>query len=149
MKRDQALELVKYVWKKVLILGHEEAMDIIRNPELLFDAAKSGNFEFLFELMKYYPELAWEYDSENRSIIHFAVMYRHAKIFNMIHDTGPIKDVITTYEDSEGNHLLHLAAKLPTLDRLNIVSGPALQMQRELIWFRVHISSYIYIYMYI
>ena len=142
LKRNQALELVKFVWRHVLSRGHDQAMSLISEPEpeLLFDAAKSGNFEFLSELIKSYPDLAWEHDRENRSIIHFAVMHRHANIFNLIHEIGPIKEMIATYEDSEGNHLLHLAAKLPSLDRLNTVSGPALQMQHELLWFEVHIS---------
>jgi hypothetical protein len=33
--------------------------------------------------------------------------------------------------------MLHLAGKLAHSDRLNIVSGAALQMQRELLWFKV------------
>ncbi|KAG6624391.1 ankyrin repeat-containing protein ITN1-like [Carya illinoinensis] len=32
--------------------------------------------------------------------------------------------------------MLHLVGKLPSLDRLNIISGAALQMQRELLWFQ-------------
>ncbi|XP_022855740.1 uncharacterized protein LOC111376960 [Olea europaea var. sylvestris] len=39
-------------------------------------------------------------------------------------------------EDKSGNNILHLAAELPPSSRLNIVSGAALQMQRELLWFK-------------
>lgn len=42
--------------------------------------------------------------------------------------------------DNLGNNILHLAAKKPKRDRLNFVSGAALQMQRELLWFKVHIT---------
>ncbi|KAK4354126.1 hypothetical protein RND71_026320 [Anisodus tanguticus] len=40
-------------------------------------------------------------------------------------------------KDSSGNTMLHLAGKLAPQNKLNLVSGPALQMQRELQWFKV------------
>ncbi|RYR13559.1 hypothetical protein Ahy_B04g070487 isoform F [Arachis hypogaea] len=74
-----------------------------------------------------------------RSIIHISVLHRHASIFNLIHEVGPIKDFIVTFLDDEGNNLLHCAAKLPPPNRLNLVSGAALQMMLELSWFEVYI----------
>ncbi|XP_022851723.1 uncharacterized protein LOC111373415 [Olea europaea var. sylvestris] len=51
---------------------------------------------------------------------------------------GATKDFITYYIDDEGNNILHLAGKLAPPSRLNTISaGPALQMQRELLWFKV------------
>ncbi|KAL5577477.1 hypothetical protein UlMin_019176, partial [Ulmus minor] len=136
-QQTEALELVKSLWEHLLLdLGDEDLMELIRSPsKLLFKAAELGNFEFLAELINSYPDLIWEYDSENRGIIHFAVKYRHASIFNIIHEIGSIKDLMATYEDSQGNNILHLAAMLPPPDRLEIVSGAALQMQQELLWF--------------
>ncbi|XP_059309226.1 uncharacterized protein LOC132060282 isoform X3 [Lycium ferocissimum] len=39
-------------------------------------------------------------------------------------------------EDTSGNNILHMAGKLAPLGRLNLISGAALQMQRELQWFQ-------------
>ncbi|KAJ0778886.1 putative PGG domain-containing protein [Helianthus annuus] len=39
-------------------------------------------------------------------------------------------------KDKDGNNLLHLAAQLVPIHKLNVVSGAALQMQRELQWFQ-------------
>ncbi|KAL5577560.1 hypothetical protein UlMin_019259, partial [Ulmus minor] len=138
-QQTEALVLVKSLWKHLLFnLGEEDLMELIRSPsELLFKAAKLGNFDFLAELINSYPDLIMEYDGENRTIIHFAVKHRHACIFNIIHEIGSIKDLIATYVDSQGNNILHLAAMLPPPDRLEIVSGAALQMQQELLWFEV------------
>ncbi|KAJ0017907.1 hypothetical protein Pint_12089 [Pistacia integerrima] len=63
-------------------------------------------------------------------------MHRHANIFNLIFEIGFTKDVMATLEDNDGKNILHLAAKLPHPNRVNIVSGAALQMQRELLWFK-------------
>ena len=113
-------------------------MKIIENPsELLFEATKLGNFEFVAELIKSYPALIWEVSSDNWTIIHVAVLYRHGSIFNLVHEIGSIKNIIATYTDADWNNILHLAAKLPPKDRLNVVSGAALQMQQELLWFEV------------
>ncbi|CAN6560082.1 unnamed protein product [Malus baccata var. baccata] len=136
LKQTQALNLVECLWKEMLKHDDDEVMLLIREPsELVFDAAKLGNFEFLSVLIGFYPELLLEYDDNNRTIFHIAVLHRHASIFNLVHVTGSIKDIIATFTDDENNNILHLAAKLAPQDQLNLVSGAALQMQRELVWF--------------
>jgi ankyrin repeat protein len=135
---DVALQLVQRLWEEILKDEHENVMKLIKYPSnLLFDAAELGNYEFLAVLMSSYPELVWETDEKNRTIIHVAVLHRHASIFNLVHEIGSIKDVIVTYEDDQGNNIVHMAAKLAPLNQLNLLSGVALQMQRELVWFEV------------
>jgi len=147
-------QLVNYLWNTML---HEktipEAIKIIGEPyQVLFDAAEVGNFGFLSELISAHPSLIWEVDNKNQSIIHTAVSYRHASIFNLVHEIGSQKDLIVTYivkEDNpsssspktKNNNLLHLAAKLAPPDQLELVSGAALQMCLEIIWFKV--TSYV------
>ncbi|XP_062094517.1 ankyrin repeat-containing protein ITN1-like isoform X2 [Humulus lupulus] len=136
-KQSKAAELVKFLWDHILLQGHDKAIDLISKPtKLLFEATKVGNFEFLAALIGSYPDLIWETDSQNQTIIHIAVLYRHANIFNLIHEIGSIKDDLAAKKDTESNsNILHLAAKLPCPERLNVVSGAALQMQQELLWF--------------
>ncbi|KAK6228646.1 hypothetical protein SCA6_000986 [Theobroma cacao] len=112
--------------------------------KLLFEAARLGNYKFLAVLIGSFPDLIFRKDETNKSIFHIAVLHRHASIFNHIHNLGLQKDLIMLYRvrypDQENTSIiyimLHLAAKLPSLDRLTIVSGAALQMQRELLWFK-------------
>ncbi|KAI4332210.1 hypothetical protein L6164_017138 [Bauhinia variegata] len=131
------LQLVNHLWE-VILTGEdseEEIRRIIRDP--LFEAAKVGNFEFIAQLMSTYlqADLMWELDDGDKSIIHIAVLHRHTKIFNQIHEIGSIKDVIVTFEDPNGNNLLHCAAELAPQDQLNLISGAAFQMMHELMWF--------------
>ncbi|KAL6202544.1 hypothetical protein ACLB2K_026252 [Fragaria x ananassa] len=106
-----------------------------QSPGMWSRLIKSWNYEFLAALMSSYPELVWETDYRNRTIIHVAVLHRHASIFNLVHEIGSIKDVIVTYADDQGNNIVHMAAKLAPQNQLNLVSGVALQMHRELVWF--------------
>ncbi|KAK2989009.1 hypothetical protein RJ640_028498 [Escallonia rubra] len=133
----QSLNVVKCLWRQVLLSGDSQIGDVLRSPSRpLFVAAEFGNFEFIVELIRSYPDLIWKVDEQSHSIFHIAVMHRQEKIFNLINDIGAHKDLITSYKDANNCNMLHLAGKLAPLHRLKIVSGAALQMQRELLWFK-------------
>lgn len=59
-------------------------------------------------------------------------------MFNLIHEISGLRDFSTKYKTTtkENYNMLHLAAKLAASNHLNRVSGAALQMQRELLWFK-------------
>lgn len=146
MKGHVVFQLVSFLWNH--ILGNKsfsEALEIINEPsQLLYDAAEVGNFGFLSELITAQPSLIWEVDNKNQSIIHTAVSHRHASIFNLIHEIGSLKDIIVKYhvkvKNTENNTLLHLAAYLAPPGQLELVSGAALQMCLEIVWFEVTLS---------
>jgi len=134
----RALELVKCSWKEVLLLNDSQIGNLLRSPSRpLFVAAELGNFEFIVELIQSYPDIIWKVDEESRSIFHIAVIHRQEKIYKLIYNIGSHKDIITSYKSTNNENILHLAAKLAPTNRLGIVSGAALQMQRELLWFKV------------
>ncbi|KAL5842805.1 hypothetical protein ACOSQ3_013408 [Xanthoceras sorbifolium] len=133
----KALKLVEILWEEVILLDDYPISVLIGLPwKLIFVAAEHGNDQFLSKLIDKYPDLIFKVNEHQLSIFHIAVLNRHEKIFNLIYETGSIKDLIVVKEDEEKNIILHLAAKLPPPNRLNIVSGAALQLQRELLWFK-------------
>ncbi|KAL5840747.1 hypothetical protein ACOSQ4_013355 [Xanthoceras sorbifolium] len=133
----QARELVKRLWEQVLFLDDSKIGELLRKPSrLLFTAAELGNIEFIIVLIRLYPGLLWKVDDHSRSIFHIAVIHRQEKIFNLIHEIGAHKDLIAAYKDENNNNMLHLVGKLATPDRLKIDSGAALQLRRELHWFK-------------
>ncbi|KAJ0016963.1 hypothetical protein Pint_12267 [Pistacia integerrima] len=75
-------------------------------------------------------------DAHGYSIFHYAVMNRHEDIFKLIYQIGSFKDFLAAFIDDDGDNMLHLAGRLARADRLSVVSGNALQMQRELLWFK-------------
>ena len=103
---------------------------------LHFTAARLGNYKFLIELLKLCPDLTWDIDDKKHTIFHIAVTHRQENVYNLLYELGS-KKLGTT--DNSGNNILYLAAIKPAQDRLSIVSGAALQMQREILWFKVHI----------
>ncbi|ESR45910.1 hypothetical protein CICLE_v10003360mg [Citrus x clementina] len=132
-----ALELVKCLWREIVRQEDVDVAEAIRKPtNLLFDAAKVGNIQFLAELIGSYPDLVHELDENGRSIFHVAILHRHMNIFNLIYEQGFNKQLLATYLDSCGNNILHLAAKYPTPSPYRTVSGAALEMQRELLIYK-------------
>ncbi|KAM7524705.1 hypothetical protein LguiA_014607 [Lonicera macranthoides] len=123
------------------ILLHTKETEILKMiskcPELVLEAAKLGNIEFLVMLLQRFPDLIWTTDSSyHRSIFHLAILNRHRGIFNLIYEVDSIRSFLTSKRDEIDNNMLHLAAKLAPQTELNMVSGAALQMQRELLWFK-------------
>ncbi|KAL2474725.1 Ankyrin repeat family protein [Abeliophyllum distichum] len=134
---SQALELVKFMWRQFALLDDSEIGKLLRSPSRpLFVAAEFGNFQFIRELILSYPDLIWKVDEQSRSIFHIAVIHRQEKIFRLLYDIGAHKELITSYKNTNNCNMLHLAANLAPPNRLKIVSGAALQMQRELLWFK-------------
>ncbi|XP_062162644.1 ankyrin repeat-containing protein ITN1-like isoform X2 [Alnus glutinosa] len=138
LMKTNAHRLVDELWKKVIIQKPQFSSELIQSHStLLFEAAEVGNVEFIIIIARSYPELLWQLDKNEMSIFHFAIKHRHENVFNLIYEMGANKDSLTTYLNSKtDDNMLHLAGELPHSDRVNIVSGAALQMQRELLWFK-------------
>ncbi|XP_056163455.1 ankyrin repeat-containing protein At5g02620-like [Syzygium oleosum] len=132
-----AVKLLELIWREVSLLDDGGIGKLLREPSrLLFTAAELGNYGFLTVLIRLHPELLWKVDDQKRSIFHVAVAHRHEKIFRLIYDIGAHKDMIAAYKDENDNNMLHLAGNLAPSSRLKIDSGAALQMRRELLWFK-------------
>ncbi|KAK7845651.1 hypothetical protein CFP56_009086, partial [Quercus suber] len=102
---------------------------------VLFEAAEVGNIEFLVKLICFNFDLLWKRKG-CKSIFHIAVEKRHESIFKLLNEIGSVGDLIVGREFEPGSNILHLAARLAPQDKLNAISGAALQMQLELLWFK-------------
>ncbi|RVW91003.1 hypothetical protein CK203_044144 [Vitis vinifera] len=108
-----------------------------RVHQAVIQAVKKGNVEFVTRMIKSIPELVWNGDINDRNIFSIAILNRQEKIFNLLHGlTNVNKMKVTSDDDRFGNNMLHLAAMLAPSDQLDGISGAALQMQRELQWFK-------------
>ncbi|XAR59224.1 hypothetical protein NMG60_11014938 [Bertholletia excelsa] len=127
--------LFKLMWKYVLENEISVSKIIIYGSNLLFNAAYVGNFEFLVEFLNSCPELKYKVNQDMDTIFHTAICNRDEETFNLIHEIGVFKDLITSYREETGkrNNILHKAALLPTKNRLEPKWGAALQMQHELL----------------
>ena len=123
--------------KDQILISNTQQRTTGRVYEAILRAIKEGIFEFVFDIVKADPLLVWCYNEKSRSIFSVAVQYRHAKIFSLVYDLDA-KCAMTSCKDSSNeNNLLHMAGMSAPSTSINDIPGAALQMQRELQWFKV------------
>jgi len=110
--------------------------------DAMLQAAKYGIIEFINSTREANPGLLWAMDQNRRGVFAHAILNRQDKVFKLIYEVESQKGLKTS-KDIFGNNLLHLAAELGPSSYRRRRSNAALQMQRELLWFKV-IKSYHY-----
>ena len=123
--------------KDRILISNEQQRKTGRVYVNILRAIKEGIFEFVFEMVKADPQYLWAHDSKSTSIFSVAVQYRHAKIFSLIYRLGIKSTLTSSADDFNSNNLLHMAGMSAPSTSLNDIPGAALQMQRELQWFKV------------
>ncbi|KDP43903.1 hypothetical protein JCGZ_20913 [Jatropha curcas] len=132
LMNKQAKELLKLLISEVRKAGVDQADNVLGPAS--WRAARSGNQEFVIEVIKAYPQVLWLFNkNDGLTIFHLAVQYRQERIFNLLYQMGTHKHFLTAMQDKSGNNMLHLAGELQPSTR---ISGAAFQMQRELQWFK-------------
>ncbi|KAJ0014067.1 hypothetical protein Pint_20927 [Pistacia integerrima] len=146
MTSTHVLKLLKCLLKEILQREDEDTVELKRNlPKSLFIAAKMGNFEFLAHLIRSYPDLVHELDENDRTIFHIAILHGHTNILDLLNEIGFAKELLMTYVDKDQNNILHLAAKYQHGSPITTLSCAALQMQQELVKFKVTFSVSLYL----
>ncbi|KAF8403433.1 hypothetical protein HHK36_011537 [Tetracentron sinense] len=128
-----AFELVKHVSAQI------QTSEFFRKSNIFTTAIEFGIIELLVEYLESFPRLnVSEGELVNEpSMFHIAVKHRQEKIFNLIYGRTASKMIVGRIKDESDIIILHVAAKLAPSPQLNSISGAALQMQRELQWFKL------------
>jgi len=100
-------------------------------------AVKNGMVEFITEVIKACPHLMISVDANGRHLFMSSIANRQEKVLSLFYGLEAERARFVSIVDSSGNTMLHLAAKLSPPSQLARISGAALQMQRELQWYKV------------
>ncbi|XP_044495710.1 uncharacterized protein LOC123218353 isoform X3 [Mangifera indica] len=132
---ETVLKLVQLLCKEIINNLDFETASSRFEPALLI-AAELGVYEVVEEIIKSFPNAIWFTNEKNYSVFHLAVLHRQEKVFNFIFQMSGHKNLLLMSEDTDGNNILHLAGKSAPKHQLSFIPGAALQMQRELQWFK-------------
>ncbi|KAJ0017282.1 hypothetical protein Pint_12015 [Pistacia integerrima] len=134
------LKLVHCLCKGITRLDHERASSLLKEPLLL--AAELGIIEVVELILKTFPDAISFSNEMNYNAFQLAIMNRHDNIFNLIFQMSTAhRNSLVMSKDICGNNILHLAGKLAPQDKLNLVPGAVMQMQREIQWFKVKLLT--------
>ncbi|KAF5809526.1 putative ankyrin repeat-containing domain, PGG domain, ankyrin repeat-containing domain superfamily [Helianthus annuus] len=132
---DEASNLLGRIFKEIRGMSDLE-LERMEIDKAVHNAIKHGIVEFVDELLTYNPDFIWRKDKRGRTIFSHAIILRQEKIFSLFYRLGPKKSIVASRHDIFHNNFLHLAAKLSPPAQLDRISGAALQMQRELQWYK-------------
>ncbi|GMP36778.1 hypothetical protein CsSME_00008792 [Camellia sinensis var. sinensis] len=130
----QAIQLVKSLCEKIGSSNDSEVYELI--CYVILTATRYGIHEVVEEVVESFPQAIWYVDNDGYNIFGLAVIYRCENVFNLIYQMSGHKQDMMFVVDKNWNTMLHLAGRLAPFDKLNLVPGAALQMQRELQWFK-------------
>ncbi|KAL5757536.1 hypothetical protein ACOSP7_020147 [Xanthoceras sorbifolium] len=156
-RQRYALELVNFVRDTAKHMSNRELLKFFVDSEILNLATISGIVEIVKICLQHFPDLIWLRKSW-KTVLHVAIEHRQELIFNLIYNRSALCKIFAEVvdqnelieESSKGKGLetenqkqeepdttkMHLAATLAPSSQLLSVPGKALQMQRELPWFK-------------
>ncbi|XP_058104265.1 ankyrin repeat-containing protein At5g02620-like isoform X4 [Magnolia sinica] len=97
-------------------------------------ATKFGIVELVDEIVKAFPESVEFLDEAGKNLLHLAVKHRQEYVFRLLKKMKGATTVMAAGIDTDGNTILHLAAKLGE-DKPSHVRGAAFHLQWEGVWF--------------
>ncbi|KAL4560218.1 hypothetical protein LXL04_032367 [Taraxacum kok-saghyz] len=130
----QAVALVKCLCQEISALNLQSHWKHYSEP--IIEASSNGAYEVVQEIADTFPQAIWYSDQNRHYMVQLAILHRCEKVYNLTYQMSDHKHFHKTLKDPQKNNLLHLAGKLAPPQKLNLVSGAALQMQRELQWFK-------------
>ncbi|XP_031268817.1 uncharacterized protein LOC116127296 [Pistacia vera] len=131
-----ALELVKSVVVAFSPLSDSQIYEFFLQSDIITKAASSGIVEIVKICLQMVPDIFW-LSTDQQTLLKVAVQYRQEKILTLVHNTVVYNKFTSPKPiDEFKNSILHLAARLAPPHYLRVVSGAALQMQREVQWFK-------------
>ncbi|XP_031391298.1 uncharacterized protein LOC116203622 isoform X2 [Punica granatum] len=112
-----------------------EILQFFASQYILRSAAEPGIVEIISICLQYFPYLIWV-KSTFATALQSAVTLRREKVLSLMLEKNAITKALSNTKDGFGQEILQFAAKLSPYPELSSVSCPALQMQRELQWFK-------------
>lgn len=137
LKHHCAVELVKEICLELKRWPMSQRLKYLLESLVLYKATLNGIIEIISKLLEVVPDLIWaQLSNDQIYLLPFAVQHRHENVLRLVcNQTARCKLMASRIEES--GTILHLAAKLAPPAQLSSVSGAALQMQRELQWFKM------------
>ena len=97
--------------------------------------------EIIKTILNFHPQTLEHTNKEGMNILHMAILYRHIDIFYMMIKSEVLARRLLSATDNEGNSILHMVSQKRKIQASEKMQSPALQLQDELLFFKVHFYS--------
>ncbi|KAI3968349.1 hypothetical protein MKW92_052338 [Papaver armeniacum] len=134
LKHNQVDEIVDIISTGIVDFNHNKITES-RAHDAVCLSVIHGIVELFTALTKSNGNLMLARDENGNGLFQLAVLHRQENVFKAILDMG-MQHPTTAPLDKDENNILHCAGFWRPLLHLHKVSGAALQMQREIQWFK-------------
>ncbi|KAJ0817611.1 putative ankyrin repeat-containing domain, PGG domain, retrotransposon Copia-like protein [Helianthus annuus] len=132
VKHNIALMILRFICEEVSKLKSDHSYYY---HDSYIVAVNNNTIEVIEQITQSFPQSIWD-TNDGYSLSGLSIINRCEKVYNFLaYEVTQDKYLHTVSKDKNKNNLLHLAGKLAPKHKLNMVSGAALQLQRELQWF--------------
>nr|GMD85912.1 ankyrin repeat-containing protein NPR4-like [Ipomoea batatas] len=132
---QEAVKLLKCLCDQLKTLDETRVCSLALDAIFLATSLDIG--EVVLNIVEAYPRMAYLVNQRGENILLAAVRNRSENVFNLVCGATKLMNILVECNIANNqNSILHLAGKLAPPHKLNLVSGAALQMQRELQWFK-------------
>ena len=128
-------ELLSRMCKVIESTSDYKLLENARVQDAITAAVYNNNAEFIKCIAKANPELLWT-PRIAFDVFMAAIEHRQAEVFSLIYGLRNRNEIALCF-DGSGNNMLHKAASVVPQSILNQIPGAALQMQRQLQWYKV------------
>lgn len=140
LRHHCAVELFRQICSKIREARSSDLTDyFLKEGEILYQVASRGMVEILAMILQFCPDIAYV-RIENQTLMHIAIQHRQEKIFRLLLEKNLQRLDYGPETRSGAVDILCLAAKLSPFPQLSRISSAALQMQREIWWFKVSLK---------
>nr|GFA73914.1 ankyrin repeat family protein [Tanacetum cinerariifolium] len=136
VKHNTTIKLLEHICVEVDGTHKSSDGDIEPLYSSLFCLAVENNTAEAIDVLTTYFAKLYGSNKGWQNIFQLIVLNRSEKVYSYIlHHERCAKSDFSVSTDNYRNNILHLAGRLAPIHKLNVASGAALQMQRELQWF--------------
>ncbi|KAK9268250.1 hypothetical protein L1049_010693 [Liquidambar formosana] len=137
LRHKQADRLVELVCRRLSQMHHSQISEFFDEQAILTTATSNGIVEIVTRCLEFFPDIIGPMvNDQSLFLFQVAIEHRREKIFSLLRENTSRSMTWASWKVESENTILHLAAKLPPSSQLKCVSGSALQIQRELQWFK-------------
>ncbi|XP_024017263.1 uncharacterized protein LOC21410003 [Morus notabilis] len=136
LKHHCAVELFRQICTMIRETRGSDLTDyFLSKGEILYEVTSRGMVDILAMILQFCPDLAYV-RIENQTLMHITIQHRQEKIFRFLLEKNLQRLDYGPQTRSGAVDILCLAAKLLPFPQLSRISGAALQMQRDIWWFK-------------
>ncbi|KAJ4760442.1 hypothetical protein LUZ62_070817 [Rhynchospora pubera] len=141
---EEGMDILKKILEKLFV----EAKNVDKKDTVLMEpdipspvliAAKCGITEMVKRILEKFPVAIFDEDEEKKNIVLLVAEHRQVHVYNLMLGLPTMKEAVFGKLDYKGNSILHLAAAVDNRPKTN--TGVALQMQREIKWYKYVANS--------